>query len=223
VKIREALEIWLEAGRYRIGQILIRKEQEGYALLHFEDAGRADLRRLTHFEAAREVARYDDDGKYRPLKSAPNLRHGWIMLLPDLARVHAALDELYPAALGTLLADERGEAPPVHFRETVNRQTGMYAIAARISDEGADSLIGDFCKSEGGCLKTILWKIDAGVTVTTLPSEKFQPESLPDGSLPLLCCEACNLLVAAARSAVRALLDRQAAPATPAAKQGPGT
>lgn len=198
---------WLESGRTRIGQVLIRKHPNGFALLHAGDAEATGLQPFSRPEEARELSRYDDEGSYRPLKSAPNLRHGWILLLPEIAQVKAALDYLYPAALGTLLASERGEAGPVHFRETANRQTGMYAVVSRISATQANSVIGAFCKSEGGCLKTILWKIDAGVAVTSLPPEKFDPETGAADSIPLLCCEACNLLVAAARSAVRFSLD----------------
>ena len=50
-----------------------------YALRHRDDALAEDggLQLFTQPEDAEEIARYDDAGAYRPLKTAPNLRHGW--------------------------------------------------------------------------------------------------------------------------------------------------
>src|SRR5207302_9542188 len=46
------------------------------------------------------------------------------------------------------------------LRETLDRQSGIYRIAAKISDKQIDDVVGNFCKSDGGCLRTILWKRD---------------------------------------------------------------
>ncbi|MEI9894479.1 MAG: hypothetical protein WDN28_11490 [Chthoniobacter sp.] len=78
----------------------------------------------------------------------------------------------------------------------------MYAITKKITDAQAQTLIGGFCRSDGGCLKRILWPIAPGIPITSLPAEKFQP-SAPRPELPLLCHEACNLLVAKAREVVK--------------------
>ena len=63
------------------------------------------------------------------------------------------------------------------LRETLDRQSGMYRVAAKISDSQIDDLVADFCRSNGGCLRTILWKRDAegAVASTKLPNEKFDP------------------------------------------------
>ena len=95
------------------------------------------------------------------------------------------------------------------LRETLNRQSGMYRVAARISDEQIDQLVGSFCNSDGGCLRTILWKRDAGGAIPSLklPREKFDPKHNQSGrdeqAIPLLCQEACNLLMAECRSVVK--------------------
>jgi hypothetical protein len=99
------------------------------------------------------------------------------------------------------------------LRETLDRQSGMYRVAASISDEQIDDLVGDFCKSDGGCLRTILWKRGATgrLPSTKLPPEKFDPghdqvQTAPRSSaatVPLLCQEACNLLIAECRKVVK--------------------
>jgi sirohydrochlorin cobaltochelatase len=103
---------------------------------------------------------------------------------------------------GVWLSHELGELSPVPLRETLSRQTGMYAVTKKIADADADAVIGAVCNSERGCLKRILWTIAPGVPVTSLPAEKFSPKAAPD-TLPLLCHEACNLLVAKIREAVK--------------------
>ena len=202
-------------GTFLIGQILVRYcEGGGHELRHRDDAGLpADgLEAHTDPEDAAALALNDDAGAYRPLKTAPNLRHGWRLLVPDGEGLRRARELLYPARLGAWRACRAGRLEVTPLRETLGRQTGMYRVTAKISNEQADALVGRFCRSDGGCLRTILWRLDAaGSTPSTrLPAEKFDPgwdqatggTAGPD-SVPLLCQEACNLLVAEARAVVK--------------------
>jgi hypothetical protein len=84
--------------------------------------------------------------------------------------------------------------------------------------------VANFCQSDSGCLRTILWKRDrSGVIASTkLPKEKFDPgfdqvaafcRRRPAGdarashseaaTVPMLCQEACNLLIAECRKVVK--------------------
>lgn len=195
----QALEQWLARGGERIGQIVVR----GNALSHHEDLGREDLQVYDTPEAARQIALYDDVGNYRPLKTAPNLRHGWKLCYTDLLELKLALDYFYPAMLGLWFKWTHNNLRVVHLRETVNRQTGMYAVTRHITNPDADTLIGGACNSQGGCLRKILWNIEKDTPITSLDAQKFDPLQLPSNSMPLLCSEACNLLVAAARPVVK--------------------
>lgn len=195
----QALEDWLSRGGERLGQILIRDN----ALMHHEDFGREDLHVYDDPEAARQIALYDDGGNYRPLKTAPNLRHGWKLSFKDMGELRLALDYFYPAMVGLWFQWQQNNLRAVNLRETVNRQTGMYAVTRHITNTDADTLIGGACKSDGGCLRKILWKIEEQAPITSLPAEKFDPLQAPPNTMPLLCSEACNLLVAAARPVVK--------------------
>ena len=201
-----ALAKWLAAGLRCIGQISIEAREDGtFTLAHCEDASRNDLLAFAHADEAAGLARFDDAGKYRPLKTAPNLRHGWRLMLPDRSALGIALDLFYPGRLAAFLAAETGALITTPLRATLDRQTGMYRSAAKISEEEANTLVGTFCRSDGGCLRTILWKRDRDETIasTLLPPEKFDPAHDQTGlsrpMIPLLCQEACNLLVAEAR------------------------
>lgn len=206
-----ALGDWLARGLRGIGQIAIEPGAAGgFALRHREDARREDLTPSSSANDAAELARFDDKGNYRPLKTAPNLGHGWELKLETLGDLRLALDLFYPGRLAAFLAFEKNELVATPLRDTLERQTGMYRIAAQIGEEQADELVGEFCRSDGGCLRTILWRRDrAGATPSThLPPEKFDPRRDQTGRgeavVPLLCQEACNLLVAEARNVVQA-------------------
>ena len=187
------LAAWLADGGAHVGQIVIRATEEGWELRHADDADRGDLALFTKWEDARPLANADDTGAFRPLKTAPNLRHGWRLLLREVADVRRALDYFYPAMLGVAESAARGELPAVPLRATLDRQTGMYAVTKKITDEQARALVDRFC---AGCLKQRLWEI-AG-------PNPDRASSTP-GALPLLCHEACNLLVAEARKAVKGM------------------
>ena len=205
-----ALGDWLAAGLRCIGQIAIECRNDGsYTLAHRDDAARNDLTPRSHAEDAAELARFDDAGNYRPLKTAPNLRHGWQLTLGNLAELRTALDLFYPGRVAAFFVFEKHELVATPLRETLERQSGMYRIAAQIDDSAADELVGNFCRSDGGCLRTILWRRNAegAVAATRLPAEKFDPIYDQTGGgrpvVPLLCQEACNLLVAEARKVVQ--------------------
>ena len=209
---------------FYFGQIVIQKTSTGrFVLLHRDDEMLDHLQIFRSSEDAIEIAKYDDAGNYRPLKTAPNLRHGWRLELDTLEQLRRALDYFYPGRLAVFAAWKKGKLQTTPLRETLDRQSGMYRVAAKISDSQADDLVADFCRSNGGCLRTILWKRDARGTVasTKLPTEKFDPSfdqasvcsRRPVGdarashseaaTVPLLCQEACNLLIAECRKMVK--------------------
>jgi len=195
-----------------LGQISVQKNSRGFELCHRDDQDGDELEMFRNAEDAIEIARYDDNGNYRPLKTTPNLRHGWRMDLGTVEELKRALDNFYPGRLAVFAAWKSGRLRSTPLRETLDRQSGMYRIAAKISDPQIDDLVADFCRSNGGCLRTILWKRDrsGAIASTKLPEEKFEPnrnqvqgEKTP-ATIPLLCQEACNLLVAACRNVVKA-------------------
>jgi len=209
--VNQPERLWesLRANRIsRIGQLEIAHSGRGFTLSHRDDTGRTDLTAY-HADDAAEVAKFDDVGKYRPLKTAPTLRHGWKIFERDGKNISRAIDAIYPGRLAMLRCYDSGKLKTTSLRETLDRQSGMYRVAAKISDGQINQVVGDFCRSDGGCLRTILWKRDSKKTVpsTKLPPEKFDPAVDQTGRgekcIPLLCQEACNLLVAACREKVK--------------------
>jgi sirohydrochlorin cobaltochelatase len=202
----------------QIGEVSIRRiSGGGFILSHRDDEGRDGLQCFQNSEDAAEIARYDEAGIYRPLKTAPNLRHGWRLELVDLTELRRALDYFYPGRLAMFTAWKENCLTTTPLRKALSRQSGMYRVAAKISDEQINDLIGNFCRSNGGCLRTILWKRDerGAVPSTKLPPDKFDAshdQTLWPGPptqatithvIPLLCQEACGLLVAECRKVVK--------------------
>ena len=191
---------WLADGGQQVGQVLIEHVEDHWELRHVDDAGRNDLTASDDAHAARTLANLDENGAYRPLKTAPTLRRGWKLVAHSAAELRSAIEGFYPAMLGIWLAGKEHRLAPVPLRETLGRQTGMYRVTQKITDEQAQQTIAQTCNA-GSCLKTILWSIDAAHPVTSLPGEKFRPAR--GVTLPLLCQEPCNILVAAARKVVK--------------------
>ena len=207
-ELRRLLGSLLAGDRAYIGQISIERSDRDFVLCHRDDLGRRDLHDYPA-ENAREIARFDDAGNYRPLKTAPDLRHGWRLEIVDLTELRRALDYFYPGRLAMFAEWKENRLTTTTLRETLDRQSGMYRVSAKISDEQINDLVGRFCRSNDGCLRTILWKRDAaGASASSqLPARKFDPAFDQTGhgesAIPLLCQEACNLLVAEARKIVK--------------------
>jgi len=197
-----------------IGEILIRKRNAGgFTLCHRADENNASLKIFNQPEDAIEIARFDDSGNYRPLKTAPNLRHGWRLEVVDLGELRRALDYFYPGRLAMLAAWKEQRLATTSLRETLDRQSGMYRVAAKISDNQIDDVVGNFCRSDGGCLRTILWKRDrsGAAPSSKLPLKKFDVTHDQTGrgerAIPLLCQEICSIVLNECRKAVKGEID----------------
>lgn len=193
--IPDLIEQLSAGGDWAVGEIIISKT---WALRHRDDAeiSPSALELHTWPEEAREIAKYDTSGAYRSLKTAPNLKRGWILQLESASETRTALDYFYPAAMGTYLAALRGELSPISLRETLGRQSGMYQIAQLTQDDQAAALILSMCNSESGCLRQLLWDMAPG---RPQPLTESITPVWPQQEIPLLCVEACHLFISACR------------------------
>lgn len=173
---------------WRIGEVAI---LPGFTLLHLDDVGRplTDLRSLSGIEDLRELIRLDQDGNFRPLRAAPNLRKGWLYRASNAAEVRLALDYLYPAEVAQVALWQEKHLSPTPWLETAQRQTGRFRIVRELEESALHDLVAVTC--ERGCLKRRLW---------TPAAQDVTPAQ---GEIPLLCPEACNFLVGKAREKLK--------------------
>ncbi len=201
------VEVELPKPAFTIGQVQASRLPDGRWLLHHvadETTSYPTAAVFTSPEAAREIALYDEAGQFRPLKSAPNLRRGWLLQVANDADLRLALDFIYPGALGLFRHFQAGTLRPVHLRETLGRQTGMYRFANRISDSDAENLVARQCDPSTQCLRRITWGLHETQPFQGLPPGKRSPTDPTPGEVPLICVEACTHLVSAARELARA-------------------
>jgi sirohydrochlorin cobaltochelatase len=196
--LRNLLEAAVAEGYHKIGQAIFKADGDGFLLCHAEDVGRGDLEIFDNPHDAASIALSDDAGAYRPLKTAPNLKHGWGLRVVSLADLHLALDLLYPAALANWRALLRSEKIATPLRDTVNRQTGMYRVTGLITDEEAQKIVDSLCSP--GCLRCIQWPIPSNAVPPAVPVKEKE--------IPLLCIDACSLLIAEARRVVKSRLGK---------------
>lgn len=204
MSILEFLEQWLSEETPHIGQLVLRRFAQGVRIHHQDDDPELDtLTIYTTAHQAREIAKADAAGNFRPLKSAPNLQRGWLLELTTTDQVRLALDHFYPAAVANWLHFHQRQNPSriVPLRETLSRQTGMYRITSTISDQQAQTQVATTC-ADNHCARRILWLLASDIPLTELPPAKYDP-SAPSNTIPLVCCEGCNFLVAAIRTAIK--------------------
>jgi len=183
------------SGRLLIGEILLGRD---FTLRHHADEGIEELRVYPDPAfSAREIAKFDAEGNFRPLRSAPTLRRGWLIRAANPKGMLLALEEFYPAAMGLWLSSLHGMLAPTPFRQTLGRQTGMYRVTQLLRDDQAREIIAARCGR--GCLRTVLWDLEPGLPPDVLPPERRATDPHALELIPLLCREACNLLVADAR------------------------
>ena len=192
----------MEGGKVRIGEVLGLQDGEGYVLCHHADAEHLQAEGALKWQsdpiAALDLAKLDEEGMFRSLKSAPNLRRGWALRLADASALRQALDYFYPAAVGLAMKQAAGTLSPVALRTNLARQTGMYRFTNTIRDDQAVDMVARCCDSATKCLRRITWDLAVGQPLEGAAAGKRETTSAA-GTIPLLCIEVCPHLVSEAR------------------------
>jgi hypothetical protein len=188
------------------GQVLIRRSGAGFELRHMADRQTepAALRLLSEDEI-RPLTQFDSNGRFRPLKSAPNLRQGWRIAARDERALGAALGSLYPGAVADWFAASSGASPVTSYRQFTARQTGMYRITVKL-DDAAAAAVARACCHKDFCLKRRLWTV--GGVACDNPDDPSEKSVIP-------CLEPCAILLESARKTARQEQRQISAPAKP--------
>ncbi|MBA4156619.1 MAG: hypothetical protein H0X65_03980 [Gemmatimonadetes bacterium] len=176
-------------------QIVARSTGAGrYEVLHREDADHPGDGLLTHTDpyAARPIAQTTASGDHRPLKTAPNLRTGWRIADLDASGLCVVLDYLYPACLAHWYSGRTGSLRVTHWRETANRQSGIYSPVQLLSDQAVRDTVWACC-DDSVCLRRVAWRIDETTPLGVSPDA-------PDRGADVPCPEACSLFTSLART-----------------------
>ena len=160
-----------------------------YDCWHVDDAETdiADLEVYDDPSDAREIATYDENGRYRPLKTAPTLQSGWAFTGLSGAELVETVEFIYPATVANWHRELRGELDVDHWLETAGRQTGMYDLVEGLPREAVDWMA-EACCVDSQCLRRREWEYEAGDEL-----------AVDGGDGPFPCREPCSLVVAAAR------------------------
>lgn len=160
-----------------------------YDVRHEDDAGTpvVDLHAYEDPRDARELVKYDEKERYRPLKTAPSLRDGWAFPDLDAAALVETVGFVYPATVANWHREREGELDVSHWDETADRQTGIYDIVDELDHEAVDRIAATCCV-DSQCLKRREWEYDEDSELDADGGE---------GEFP--CREPCSLVVAAAR------------------------
>jgi len=172
-------------------QALVSRRGEAFELRHVADAAVTDSAlELVEIESLRNLANHTQAGTFRPLKSSPNLRNGWRALARSAAELEAALAHLYPGALADWHAARQIPSPVTHYRDYVNRQTGMYRITQLLTDLQVRDAALAACHRDF-CLKRRLW---GG---PELPADSPVEKSV------IPCLELCPIMLEFARKSIK--------------------
>jgi len=191
----DALEtgVTTEWGQLRLTATLAEGGARRYHVRHVDDADRdpGDLERHEDPFDAEEIATYDEDGRYRPLSTAPTLRRGWRFADLDPAALVEAIEAFYPATIPNWHREREGDLDVTNWRETVDRQTGIYGVV-KTWDRGDGhehvNWVAEACCVDSQCLKRREWQYDESTDLDVDGG---------DGAFP--CREPCSLVIAAAR------------------------
>ena len=179
------------------GAVQVAEGQEAEPLPVDDDTGvhADDLDRYDDPLEARSLVKTDDDGRYRPLKTAPSLPHGWVF--PELNGRACAetVEYVYPATIANWHLERQGTLDVDHWRETVERQSGIYGVV-KTWDRGDGyehvNWVAEACCDDSQCLKRREWEYD---------DETDLDVDGGDGTFP--CREPCSLVIAGARTWTR--------------------
>lgn len=188
------LDTLLEGCRREWGQLGLHvradeSHRRRYEVRHRADDGvpRARLGSFRDPAAVRDHVRTDDDGRYRPLSTAPTLPTGWVAVDLDPAAFVRTVDAVYPATVANWHREREGDLDVTHWREAAERQTGLFDLVDELADEQV-AWLAEACCVDSQCVKRREWDDAGGGDL-----------EVPRGTGEFPCREPCSLVIAAAR------------------------
>ena len=187
----DALEDGLnrEWGQLAITTTLSSDGTRHYELRHVDDSDADPSALTTHTDplAARDIGTLDEKDRYRPLRTAPSLKTGWIF--PDLSanELYEAVEAFYPATVVNWYREQRGELDVDHWRDEQDRQSGIYNLITVLPDEAVDWAAAACC-DDSQCLKRREWQLS-----------EDEPLDADGGEGVFPCRGPCSMVVAAGR------------------------
>lgn len=179
------------------GQLLVQVRlvdgRRRYELRHVDDADRDHhaLRTYSDPVDARQLAKYDDDGRYRPLSTAPSLQTGWVFPQLRPTELVQAVDFFYPATIPNWYRERAETLDVTHWADATQRQTGIYEVTSELTGRAVD-WVAEACCVDSQCLKRREWDERAD-----------RPLTVPRGTGAFPCREPCSVVIAAARKWAR--------------------
>ncbi|MXV64030.1 hypothetical protein GS429_18565 [Natronorubrum sp. JWXQ-INN-674] len=160
-----------------------------YDCWHVDDADTdlTDLKVYDDPRDARKLSTHDEDGRYRPLKTAPTLRSGWAFTGLSGDELVETVGFFYPATVANWHRERRGTLDVDHWLETAERQTGIYDVVEDLPRE-AVAWMADACCVDSQCLRRREWQYEEGDDL-----------DVDGGDGAFTCREPCSLVIAAAR------------------------
>lgn len=160
-----------------------------YDLWHVDDAGAdvADLEVYDDPAAARDLATYDENGRYRPLKTAPSLPTGWAFTGLSGTELVETVERFYPATIANWHRELLGDLDVDHWLETAERQTGIFDVVDELPRQAVDWMA-EACCVDSQCLRRREWHHTDDDDI-----------AVDGGDQPFPCREPCSLVIAAAR------------------------
>jgi hypothetical protein len=114
------------------------------------------------------------EGGFRPLATADDLPGGWRVRVESPAMLHAAVETVYPGAVGDWAAAQRGQLAASSLERLTLRQTGIFRELGRLDRAAQRRMVADVC---GHCVRQPVWFEDRA---------RRQAGKIP-------CAEPCNL------------------------------
>lgn len=172
------------------GQVAVTRREKRYEVRHRNDS-ETPAEQLEILSAKQLRARLSKDsaGRFRPLRSAPDIPAGWRAIASSSEDLWQILNAIYPGALGDWHAFHHRKKTAVHFPEFAARQSGMFRVVVKLNSEQAQ-YVADACCADRLCLKQRLWNA-AENREAKPPSHLVEPS--------LVCLEPCSLFLELAR------------------------
>ncbi len=182
---------------FELGELVVEPRGTGWEV-RGPRAGAAETCELdaSNLESIRQRVLCDDGGRYRPLSGAPSLPGGLQFTAADAVELRAAIEVIYPLATHHIAAESEGQLRMTTLDNVLERQSGRYAKAAKLSDRGRAIATEVVC---GQCVRTPIW-VDFDASIGRVRNDEATGSS-PGGPIP--CPEACSIMVSFCREAAQ--------------------